>query len=241
MITLEQARKWVTLILIVVAGVLAYLAIRSLRRAAAYEAERAAFEDKLRTAETEISRYKSEADASHKIALEARREADLARQAEADVKNALHRSEAERAIAQARIATMTASNVVLELRTRLKMADAEIQETRAGIVFSLAAGRRGLSRIVDADEFEFSLIPQYKKLIDLKTQENEKLRVAIAAQDSENLALRGAITQYDKLKIDYANILKKSESQARLLKWTIGGGVIVVSIAGLLLLIGSAK
>jgi hypothetical protein len=237
---LDQVRKFGWLFAAFVILTIVFLFVRDLRLGAAYKVEKRVFKEKLERAEGEISRLSAERQAWMDKAAENLAAADSQAAKNKDLEAALATKSKENEALKKKIEAMPADDVVAETRIRLSVGAEDVYRNSLGIQFSLAAGRKNLSRLYDAD---FSLVKEqeFARVIDGQKREIASLRATISDQAGALNAGQGIIVQYEQLKIDYADILKKSERQARWLKFTIGGVAVAIAAGGLYLLFGGKK
>lgn len=237
--TLRNLASWAWIVLALALAGAVYMAVDAYRTGAAYKVERDAFETRLRASELKIAEKTSEASKAAQEAAQERANADLARQAGERARADLAAAVAARQVLQARLAAMTPGEVVQETIRRLNLAPGDVTQSSLGYTFTLVAGKKNLGRLTDADHYEFSVIPAFKDLVIARDKEIEGLRGTVTAQDSQIGSLNAIIGEYKKIQVDYSAILKKSEHQANVLKWTFRGVGTAVVIGGLIAILGN--
>lgn len=237
---LDAIRKWAWLAVVVLALCALALLVRNIRLDAAYRAEKAAFKANLAAYEHEIVKLTGEVAAWSEKANAAYLQADAAAATTALLRESMAAKDRENEALKGKIATLPASDIVIQTRSRLGVAD--IRETTQGIEFSLNAGRINLQRLTDADHFTLVKGPAYEKLIAGKDTEIADLRTAFHDQGMALDACRDTWRAYEAMKTDYAAILAKSERQAKWLRFTVKGVVVTASAVGLYLILkGTSK
>jgi len=225
---------WSLVILLAICGFFFY---QNAVQRATYKSEKKQFEQTLAEREGRIRTLKGKEEMWKDEAAQALARADQSAAESERLRAQMIEKDRENEELKGRVAAMPEDAIAAEFRLRLKMPETDIYRNAAGIQFSLLAARAGLLRMIDADYFTLTKEPLFEQRIAEKEKENGDLRETIADQATALAACDGIKGEWEKIKIDYRRILKKSESQAKWLRFTIGGTAVAVTIAGLVFIL----
>lgn len=226
-----QKHFWLGLLLFLLVSLLVFY--RNAQLNSAYKQAKKDFElslaereARIGSLENEKAKWRREAEQNLKKANESAAEAKK-------IREAMAREEEENRKLRETIAVMPVDEIVSQFRLRLAVGESDVYRNELGFQFSIAAGRKALVRIADADYFSLVREPQYKALLAKNEEEKSELRGTIEKQDKALAASDAIELENKQIKIDYAELLKKSERQAKWLQFTIGGTTVAVVVAGL--------
>lgn len=211
------------------------LFLRNARMASDYKEAKKSFESSLAQAEARIGQLENEKAKWRREAEMNLKKADENATETKKIREAMAREEEENKKLQGAIAVMPIDEIVSQFRLRLAVGEDDVYRNQLGFQFSIAAGRKALLRIADADYFSLTREPYYKALLVKGEEEKSSLRGTIGDLNKALEASDGIENENKRIKIDYAELLKKSERQAKFLRFTIGGTTVAIVAAGLVL------
>jgi hypothetical protein len=238
---LDQLRKFAWLIIGILILIILLSFIQNLRQSAAYKVEKQNFEEKLKQSESDIKNL-NEAQLNWMNAAmiekaNAEKQAKVNKELEEQLKKIKIENEQQKGL----IEKMTADEVLIETRAKLSLSETDIWKNRFGVQFSLMGAKKNLLRLSDADYFTLVKEPILLKIIEGKDKQINSLNTAIINDENALKTCDEIKQKYSQIQISYADILKKSERQAKWLKFSIGGFAVAVTAGGLYLLFGNKK
>ena len=201
-----------------------------------YKVERQAFQEKLEARDAAISQLEGERKVWMEKAQASMEDANAEVERRLQIERKLHDKDIENGLLKKAIATMPDDAVVAQTKSLLLVGEADVFRTSQGIQFSIGAARKNLACLYDLDMLK-ATVDSERQIIGSLRIENVRLRDVIASKDRVIEATDGINNELRQLRIDYADILKKSERQAKKMKLTIGGATIAVGVAAVLLVL----
>ena len=238
---IDFIKRYLGLAAVIFVGISVFLFVQDIRQKAVYKVEKQWFEERLKQKESDIKNLNEvQLNWMNAATIEkanAEKQAKINKELQEQLKKINIENEQQKVL----IKKMTADEVVAETRKRLALSETDIWKNGFGVQFTLVGAKKNLLRLADADYFSLVREPKLLEIINGKDKEISGLRKTIFNYEKALTTCDEVKANYEKIKLDYADILKKSEKQTKWLKFTASGTVVAVGATALYLLFGRKK
>jgi hypothetical protein len=234
---LEMIRKylWLGTAVFIVCALVIF--VNQQRNIAVYKVEKEQFKKELKQKESDIKNLNDVQLSWMNAATTEKANAEKQARANKELQEQLIKTNIENEQQKRLIEKMVADEVVAETRKKLALSETDIWKNGFGVQFTLVGAKKNLLRLADADYFSLVREPKLLEIINGKDKEISGLRKTIFNYEKALTTCDEVKSNYEKIQIDYANILKKSEKQTGLLRLSYGITITAVIVTALYILL----